>query len=84
MIGGALLLGIALSGLEQQTNDAMLDFMSTLDIITNLESSEDIACTGSDLQIFSRTLLDKRLFDKRVTKLVGQPTWQGGLKTSKI
>ena len=57
--------------------------MSILDIIINLESSEHIVCTGSDLQIFSRTLFDKRLFDKRVTKLVGQPTWHGGLEDVK-
>ena len=81
---GFCCLWIALIDLQQQTNDSILDFMSILDIINNLESSEDIACTGSDLQIFSRTLFDKRLFDKRVTKLVGQPTWQGGWKTSKI
>ena len=53
-----MLLGIALVDLQQQTNDSILDFMSILDIINNLESSEDIACTGSDLQIFSRTLFD--------------------------
>ena len=63
---GVLLLGIALIDLQQQTNDSILDFMSILDIINNLESSEDIACTGSDLQIFSRTLFDKRLFDSQL------------------
>ena len=84
VIGGVLLLRIALIDLQQHTNNTILDFISILDIINNLESSEDIVCTGSDLQIFSRTLFDKRLFDKRVTKFVGQPTWQGAWKTSKI